>query len=85
MLQHAFVTFLFVEIINIMAAKTIALEFKNRRLTRPMLDQIVGAQSRVRPKPTELIVRCKSATKTAYEAVDSNSYDIKVTIVPNQL
>ena len=60
-----------------MAKRTIALEFKNRRLTRPMLDQIVGAQDRT--DSTELIIRCLSATRTAYAAI--NDYSIAITIV----
>mgnify|MGYP006426876625 CR=1 FL=1 len=62
-----------------MAKKKIAVEYKNRHLTQPMLDQIVGAQTRTNPDASELIIRCKSAAKTAYDA--ANKYDIKVTIV----
>ncbi len=62
-----------------MAKRKIALEFKDRRLTRPMLDQIVGAQTRTNPDATELIVRCRSATKTVYDAL--GEYGIKITIV----
>lgn len=62
-----------------MAKKKIAVEYKNRHLTQPMLDQIVGAQTRTNPDTSELIVRCKSAAKTAYDA--ANKYGIKVTIV----
>lgn len=65
-----------------MANKKIALEFKNRHLDRPTLDGIVGAQLRQVPDATEIIVRCRSATKTALDA--ANSYRIRVTIVPNQ-
>ena len=66
-----------------MTKKKIALEYKNRHLTRPMLDEIVGAQLRQVPDATEIIIRCRSVAKTALEAVDS--YDgIRVTIVPNQ-
>jgi hypothetical protein len=62
-----------------MAYKKIALECKNRELTRPILDGIVGAQLRAVPDATEIIIPCRSATKPAYEAV--NSYGIKVTII----
>lgn len=62
-----------------MPKRKIALEYKNQHLTRPILDQIVGAQVRTNPDATELVIRCKSAAKTAYAAVDE--YDIKITIV----
>ena len=62
-----------------MAKRKFAYEVKDRRLTRPMLDGIVGAQLRAVPDATEIIVRCRSATKTAYDAV--GCYGIRVTIV----
>jgi hypothetical protein len=65
-----------------MARQKIALEFKDRHLTRPILDQIVGAQLRLVPDATEIIIRCRSAAKTAYEAVDS--YGVKITIVARE-
>lgn len=65
-----------------MARRKIALEFKNRHLTRPMLDQIVGAQIRTNPDATEIIIRCRSAAKTAYAAIDDFSIPIK--IVPRE-
>ncbi|MEH2409583.1 hypothetical protein [Nostoc sp.] len=65
-----------------MAQHKIAVEFKNRHLTRPMLDMIVGAQLRAVPDATEIIVRCRSAAKTAYEAIDS--YGIRITIVARE-
>ena len=43
-----------------MALQKIALEFKDRHLTRPILDQIVGAQLRAVPDATEIIIRCLS-------------------------
>lgn len=65
-----------------MARRKIALEFKDRHLTRPMLDQIVGAQLRAVPDATEIIIRCRSAAKTALEA--ANSYGIRITIVARE-
>lgn len=65
-----------------MARKKIAVEFKDRHLTRPMLDQIVGAQLRAAQDATEIIIRCRSAAKTALEAV--NLYSIRITIVPRE-
>ncbi len=59
--------------------RKIALEFKDRHLTRPMLDQIVEAQMRSNPDATELIVRYRSAAKTVY--ADIESYPIKITII----
>jgi hypothetical protein len=62
-----------------MAKRKIALEYKDRHLTRPILDQIVGAQIRTNPDATEVIIRCRSAAKTAYAAV--GDYKIMITIV----
>ncbi|WP_017304437.1 hypothetical protein [Spirulina subsalsa] len=63
-----------------MAKKEIALEFKDRHLTRPDLDQIVGAKTRAVPDASEIIVRCRSAARTVSEAVDSYDNE-KITIV----
>lgn len=65
-----------------MARRKIALEFKNRHLTRPMLDQIVGAQIRTNPDATEIIIRCRSAAKTAYAAI--GDFSIPITIVARE-
>lgn len=65
-----------------MAQQKIALEFKDRHLSRPMLDQIVGAQLRAIPDATEIIIRCRFAAKTVYEALDS--YGIRITIVTRE-
>jgi hypothetical protein len=59
------------------------LEYKDRHLTRPELDGIVGAALRTNPDATEIIVRCRSAAKTVYEA--THLYPVKITIVPNKL
>ncbi|MGL4379281.1 MAG: hypothetical protein ACRCT1_22780 [Microcoleaceae cyanobacterium] len=64
-----------------MAQKKIALEYKTR-LDRPALDGIVGAQTRAAPDATEIIIRCRSVTKTALDAV--NSYGIRITIVARE-
>lgn len=65
-----------------MATRKIPLECKDRHLTRPMLDQIVGAQIRTNSDASELIILCRSAARTAYEAV--HDYKIKITIVPRK-
>jgi hypothetical protein len=63
-----------------MATYDINLEIKHRRLTRPILDQIVGTH--VRKGGNELIIRCLSATRTVYEAVEEyKAKDIKITII----
>jgi hypothetical protein len=62
-----------------MAQSKIAYEIKNRRLTRPMLDSIVGALIRTNPDADELIVLCRGASREALKAV--NDYSIRVTIV----
>lgn len=66
-----------------MARHKIALEFKDRHLTRPMLDQIVGATIRSNSDANEIIIRCRSATKTAYNAV--GEYNIKITIAARDI
>lgn len=60
------------------------LEFKNRRLTRPMLDMIVGSALRTHPAlphnpHAEIIVRCRDAARTVYQALDE--YPVMITIV----
>ncbi len=65
-----------------MAKRKIAIEYKNRHLTRPMLDQIIGAQTRTNPDATEIIIRCRTAAKTAYDAI--SEYPIRITIVARE-
>lgn len=65
-----------------MVQKKIALEYKYRDLDRPTLDGIVGAQIRAVPDASEIIIRCRSVTRRAYEA--ANLYGIKITIVPRE-
>lgn len=63
-----------------MAQYDINLEIKYRRLTRPILDQLVGTH--VREGGDELIIRCLSATRTVYEAVEKyETKGIRITIV----
>jgi hypothetical protein len=63
-----------------MATYDINLEIKHRRLTRPTLDQLVGTH--VRKGGDELIVRCLSATRTVYDAVEEyKAKNIRITIV----
>lgn len=66
----------------LMPSYKILVEFKNRHLTRPMLDQIIGASLRTNPDAKEVIVRCKSAATTALNAV--NQFPVKVHIVTNK-
>jgi hypothetical protein len=73
-----------------MAQYTIALEYKSGRLNRPMLQQIIGATVQTNPDADEIIVRCPTATRTAYEAVrdmadqetykNSNGRVVRITI-----
>lgn len=66
-----------------MAHHEIAIEYKDRHLTRPMLDGIVGAKLRAAPNATEIIIRCRSAARTAHEAI--NSYPgVRITIVARE-
>lgn len=57
----------------------IVLEFKDRHLTRPILDQIVGAALRTNPDAKEIIVRCRTSAKTVYDAL--TSYGIRIEII----
>ncbi|MGI0480688.1 hypothetical protein ACN4EE_07850 [Geminocystis sp. CENA526] len=47
-----------------------------------MLDQIIGAQTRTNPDATEIIIRCRTAAKTAYDAI--SEYPIRITIVARE-
>lgn len=67
-----------------MVENIILLEFKHRRLTRPMLDMIVGSALRSHPNlphnpHAEIIVRCCDAARTVYETLEE--YPVRITIV----
>lgn len=51
--------------------RNIVIEFKYRKLNRPMLDQIIGNAFRnsLTP-PSEVIIKCRSASSTVYSAVE---------------
>jgi hypothetical protein len=66
-----------------MAKKEIALEYKDRHLSVKDLREIVGAQSFSVPEATEIIIRCRSAARTVYKAIDSYE-GIKITIVARE-
>ncbi len=53
-----------------MAKHEIVLEYKDCHLTRPQLQQIIGAAIQNRAEVDEVIVRCRSAAWTAYRAVE---------------
>jgi hypothetical protein len=48
----------------------IAIEYKDRHLTRPQLNQIIGAAISNRPDVDEIIIRCRTATGTARAAAE---------------
>jgi hypothetical protein len=48
----------------------IAIEYKDRHLTRPMLQQIIGAALCTTPGVTEVIIRCRTAAGTALKAAE---------------
>lgn len=63
-----------------MATYDINLEIKHRRINRQILDQLVGTH--IRKGGDELIIRCLSATKTVYQAVEEyKAKNIRITIV----
>jgi hypothetical protein len=45
------------------------MEYKHCHLTRPQLQQIIGAALQNRPEANEIIVRCPSAARTTHRAV----------------
>ena len=47
----------------------LAIEYKSARVTRPILQQTVGAAVHARPEIDEVVLRCPSATRTAHDAV----------------
>lgn len=51
--------------------RNIVIEFKNRKLNRPMLDQIVGTAFRNQlTPPSDVVIKCRSASETAYKAAE---------------
>lgn len=60
----------------------IILEYKDRHLTRPMLDGIIGASLRTNPDAKEIIIRCRSAAQTAKAAV--GEYGLRVEIIADE-
>lgn len=53
-----------------MASYEIAVEYKDRHLTRPELQQIIGAALINRADVKEVIIRCRSASQTAFRAAE---------------
>ena len=53
-----------------MAKHEIAIEYKDRHLTRPMLQQIIGAALTTRPSVDEVIRRCRTTAGTAKKAAE---------------
>lgn len=66
--------------------KNLVVEFKYRRIDRAMLDQIVGNSFRNNlTPPSDIIIKCKSATRTAYKAAEEykKSQNVNVYIDPS--
>jgi hypothetical protein len=53
-----------------MAKYEIAIEYKSAHVTRPIVQQTVGAAVHARREIREVILRCPNATKTATDAVN---------------
>lgn len=76
-----------------MASYEIAIEYKDRHLTRPMLQQIIGAALMNRPNVEEVIVRCRTSASTARSAAEeicregtirnNNGVQVRVTLAPD--
>ncbi|MCY7390689.1 MAG: hypothetical protein LH647_04060 [Leptolyngbyaceae cyanobacterium CAN_BIN12] len=62
-----------------MAQRKIPVQIKTNKLTRPKLNEFVGAVIGTNPDASELIVICRSATREAKDA--ATSYPFRVTIV----
>ncbi len=65
--------------------RNVVVEFKYRRVDRAMLDQIVGNAFRNNlTPPSDIIIKCKSATTTAYKAAEDykNNKNVNVYIDP---
>ncbi len=69
---------------KLISSHKIMYEIKDRYLTRPTLDRIVGAalRSSAPGESKELIIRCRSAAQTVYNALDD--YGIRITIVTDK-
>lgn len=52
-----------------MSTYEIAVEYKDKHLTRPELHKIIGAALTNRADVMEVIIRCRSAAHTTYRAV----------------
>ena len=76
-----------------MASYELAIEYKDRHLTRPMLQQIIGAALTTRPGVDEIIIRCRTTTGTALKAAmeisqngtirNSGGALVRVTLAPD--
>jgi hypothetical protein len=73
----------------------LAIEYKSARVTRPVLQQTVGAAMHARPEVDEVVLRCSSATRTARDAVadyndaraslkNRRGRRVRVTLAPNR-
>lgn len=61
--------------------KNIVIEFKFRKLDRPMLDQIVGTAFRNNlTPPSDIVIKCRTATATAYRAAEDYKKNRKVNV-----
>jgi hypothetical protein len=65
-----------------MAKYEIAVEYKSGHLTSPLLHQIIGAAIRARPDLDEIIVRCLTAARTAYDA--ASDYNKRAATLKNR-
>lgn len=76
-----------------MASYELAIEYKDRHLTRPMLQQIIGAALMNRPGVDEIVVRCRTSAGTARRAAEdicregtirnNNGAQVRVTLAPD--
>lgn len=66
-----------------MHSEDMVVEYKDRHLTRPLMDQIVGAAVRTNPDAKEVVIMCATAASTALEAQDEfeDAFGVDVTII----
>jgi len=56
-----------------MVQREVATEYKNCQLNRDMLAEILGKVQLKRPGVDVLIIRCRRATRTVYQAIQENA------------
>lgn len=64
-----------------MHSEDIVIEYKDRHLSRPMMDQILGAAIRTNPNAEEVVIMCATAASTVSEDEFEDAFGVDITIV----